>query len=87
MLAFAEMLKRPAEKAGIAVPPDLENYDKSEFPHWHVYRSVQLGASMPHSTAAWDNAEVIAGIPADELKTMTYQQLLDKGFAVGFTIP
>lgn len=87
MLAFPEMLKKPAERAGIKVPENLTEFDKAEYPHWHVYVIVQLGAPLPHPQAHWDNAEVIAAIPAEELKTITIGELREKGLAVHRPIP
>jgi hypothetical protein len=87
MLVFDGMLVEPAKQAGISVPEDLECYDPNEFPHWDVFRKVQLGAPMPDFTAHWDNAEVIAAIPEDKIREVTYDDLLERGLAVGFPIP
>lgn len=89
MIAFPEMLVEPAEQAGMKVPPhagkhDLDNYDPEEYPHFHVYLTAQLGASMPSWSSHWDNAVMIAAIPADKIKTITYEQLLDMGLQVGY---
>ncbi len=85
MLAFPEMIAPAAEEADIKVPPDLENYSREDYPHWAAFCNVQLGAPMPHASAHWENAKVIATIPHSEIKLTTYQQLLDKGLAVGFS--
>lgn len=80
MIAFPAILVRPAEKAGINVPPDIENYDSEEFPHWHVYLLMQIGATIPCPGAHWINADTIAAIPKEKLIYMTYQDLIDEGF-------
>ncbi len=85
MLAFPGMIAPAAEEAGIKVPEDLEEYKAIEYPHWAVFCRVQLGAPMPHASAHWDNAKVVASIPDKEIMIISYQKLLDKGLAVGFS--
>lgn len=87
MLAFPSMLRPAAKAAGIKVPEDLEDYDKNKYPHWYIFCVMQLGASMPYPGVAFDNAKVVAEIEKDELETITAQQLFDRGFYVGTTIP
>ena len=87
MIAFPAMLIGPAEKAGIKVPPDANNFMDKEYPHFTVYLNAQLGHPMPHPTAHWDNAKVIAAIPEDKIFTITVQELLAAGFAVGYPLP
>jgi len=60
MLAFPEMIAPAAKEAGIKLPPDLENFDSKAYPHWQVFCRMQLGQPMPHASAHWDNAKVIA---------------------------
>lgn len=87
MLIFAEMLVEPAEKAGIRVPPNVEKFDAEMYPHFQVFCTCQLGASMPTPSSHWDNAKVIASIPDDEIKLITFNELVQKGFAVGKPTP
>lgn len=87
MLAFPEMLVSSAQHAGIRVPDDADKYDPDQYPHWHVYLLVQLGAPIPWAGAVFDNAAIIASISDDEIKTITYNQLIEKGLAVGYTAP
>jgi hypothetical protein len=79
MLAFPSMLLQHAEAAGMKVPPDVDNYEPKEFPHFHVFCNVQLGRSMN-----WDepshNAEVIAKISDEKIFTITIRDLLTLGF-------
>ena len=83
MIAFAGMLVAAAEKAGIDVPPNPDDYDREEFMHFFVFATVQLGAPLPWPTAHWDNAELVASLSDEEVRQITYQELLDRGFAVG----
>jgi hypothetical protein len=80
MLAFPRMLVEPAKKAGIRVPEDVDkDYDKQKFPHWHVFCTVQLGATMPYPSVHWRNAEVIAKIPEDKIRILTLSDLQELG--------
>ena len=85
MLAFPEMIAPAAEEAGIKVPEDLENFDPKEYPHWLVFSKVQLGAPMPHASAHWENAKVVAKVPEDKIKLVTLKELEELGLAVGFS--
>lgn len=84
MIAFATMLVPAAEKAGIDVPqnPDewMENMEK--FPQWYAFCALQLGAPVPYHGVHWDNAKVIASIPASEILNKTGHEIIDLGFSV-----
>lgn len=86
MLAFAGMLTSAAEKAGIKVPEDADNFDQELFPHFHLFCAAQLGQPMPYMGCHWENAFVIARIPADKIKTVTWKELEADGFQVGYPI-
>jgi len=85
VITLSLLLVNPAREAGIKVPPDehLDDYAPDEYPHWHVYLLCQIGAPMPHASAHWENAKVIAEIPEGEIRTITRAQLTKRGFAVG----
>lgn len=82
MIAFSELLVGPAKEAGIKVPDDVEQYDRDAYPHWHLFCCIQLGARMPSPTAHWDNAKIIAQIPATEVPQVTWEQLVSLGISV-----
>lgn len=84
MLAFIEMLIKPAEDAGMKIPDNLEDYDANEYPHFYVYSRIQKGAPMPFSTAHFHNAQVIAKVPEDKIRKVTYDELVKEGLAVGY---
>ena len=67
MIAFASLLVKPAQEAGIQVPEDPETYDPHQFMRWHVYCLWQLGRPLAGWTSHWDNARAVAAIPAAEL--------------------
>lgn len=87
MIAFDDMLVKPAEEAGIKVPPDLENYNPENFPHWNVFCNLQLGSPMPNWTVHYDNAKVVAKVPDDKIKTIKVRELEELGFQIGFSRP
>lgn len=87
MMVFPGMLVSAAERAGIKVPEDPDNdYDPMEFPHFHLFCCAQLGQSMPYAGVHWDNAKVIASIPEEKIMEVTYEDLKDWGFQIGFPI-
>ena len=89
MIAFPSILATYAAEAGMAHPEDPDQFEelKADFPHFHIFCVLQLGQPMPNPQAGWDNAKVVADIPLEELKTMTQQHFIDKGFQVGYSQP
>lgn len=82
MLAFPSMITDAALSAGMKTPELDENdeFDAEQYPHFHVYCNVQLGCPVTWGNH-WENAKIIAAIPEEQLKTLTYQELVDKGFS------
>jgi len=80
MMAFPCMLVNPAEKAGIKVPEDPDNFDKQEFPHFYVFCFMQLGRRMPFPDSHWNNAHIIASIPEENIRLVLPEQLLMMGY-------
>lgn len=79
MLAFPGMLVPHASSAGMKVPKDPENFDANEYPHFYVYREFQLGRSILRGTSHWENAKIIAEIPEDRIRLVTFDELLELG--------
>lgn len=86
MIAFAGMLLEPARQAGMKVPEDADDFVYEAYPHFQVYLNIQLGSSLPYPSAHWDNAKVIAAIPEDKIRSITWDELKEK-VAIGFSIP
>lgn len=82
MIAFPGMLVAAAEKAGMKIPPNPDNYFDvaNEFPHFAVFCNAQLGRPMNPMSVHWDNAKVIAKIPLNKIKTITLKELEKRGF-------
>lgn len=80
MLIYPTMIKKAACDAGMEVPPDVnKDYDREKYLHWHVYCTLQLGVPVTWGNH-WKNAKIIAKIPVEKLKEMTYQDFKDLGF-------
>lgn len=81
MLAFAGMIAKAAEDAGIKVPNEPDgDFDKDEFPHFAVFCNVQLCRAMTDPAEHWGNAHIIAKIPNDQIRNVTISHLRDLGF-------
>jgi hypothetical protein len=85
MIAFPTILASYAREAGMSVPDDPDQFmeQREEFPHFAVYCLLQLGTSMPNAMSARTNADVIAALPAEEIKTMTLADFEARGFEHG----
>lgn len=80
MMAFPGMLVGPAKKAGIKVPDNPEEFDRNEYTHFFVFCQMQLGRRMPYASCVWDNAEIIASIPDEEIKKVSTTSILAMGY-------
>lgn len=58
-------LAQTALNSGIPIPPDIEDYNAEEYPHFFLFIHAQLCRTLPKDcpSAHWDNARLIAGIP------------------------
>lgn len=74
MLLIDAMLVSFAKSAGIAVPPDLDDFDRNLFPHWTVYTEMQLGRPIGGESQL-KNAQVIAAVPDDRIRHVTTAKL------------
>lgn len=78
MIAFPSMLISAAQNAGMAYPKNPDKYSKNKYPHFFVFCHLQLGRRMQMGEQ-FTNAEIIAKIPVEELKTMELTDFLAKG--------
>lgn len=85
MIVFPSMIAEAAERAGMKVPPNVDNVNfepdscKEEYPHFFAYCCLQLCRPIIWGNH-WQNAEIIAKVPEDKLKTMTEQDFRNLGF-------
>ncbi len=64
-----------AKQAGMKVPADVTNYDKAEFPHWHVFVAIQIGRPLANDDSHFKNAKTIAS--ADRMD-LSFSKLVGK---------
>lgn len=89
MIVFPGMLIAPAAEAGMPHPDfDVDAIDSDDewqervvkpYPHFAVFCHVQLCRAMTGPTEHWENAKIIAAIPDDEIRTMTFSDLAEAG--------
>ena len=81
MIMHPGLLYGVADNAGIKVPPidEMTTYEMEDYPHWHVYFNLQLGASLPNADQHFVNAELIASIPDDRIKLITGEEMIQLG--------
>ena len=78
MIVFPHMLIPAAQEANMKVPPDADNFNAEEFPHFRVFCNIQL--SRPATpTEHWENAIKIAAIPEDKIRIMTVPEFREIG--------
>lgn len=82
MIALPIMLVEPAKQAGIDVPNDLDNYDVEKYKRFHLLRCAQLGQPMPNPLSHFTNAKIIAQVPEDRIKDITFNDLIEMGFEI-----
>lgn len=80
MIAYPEMLVNAAQEAKIKVPENVNNYNGNEYPHFRVFANCQLGISQSYMGCHFDNAKIIAAIPDDKIKTITWAEIIKLGF-------
>jgi hypothetical protein len=79
MMVYPGMLVDAAQKAGMKVPPDPDNYDKAEYPHFDYFCLLQLARPIKWGEH-WNNAKILAEIPIEKLNKMTINQFVEQGF-------
>lgn len=80
MIVFASQLEEPARQAGIPVPENSTCFNAEAFPRFALFCKAQLGRPMTSADEHWKNAEVIAGLPEEVLRTITPEGLRAAGF-------
>lgn len=77
-MAYPSMLADAAEKAGMKVPPDPDDFVGKEYPRFAVFCTLQLNRRLNWGEH-WDNAKVIAAVPDDKIMTSTLEDFLALG--------
>lgn len=81
MMVFPSMLVGAAEKAGMKVPPDTDKFDKTEFPHFAVFCTLQLARPIRVPGEHWGNAKIIVAVPDDQIMKLTLADFLARGLS------
>ena len=66
-----------AKAAGIKVPPNLHNFDKSEYPFWYLYCLAQIDRPLVSADSHHKNARVIADIDPKRIKDIGFRDIVD----------
>ena len=82
MFMFPGMFYNHIKDSKLKMPEDFENYNPEEYPHFHVFMLTHLG--QPIDIAALeDNANIIAEIPEENIKGVSFNDLLEMGVVFG----
>lgn len=81
MMILPSMLLDAAQQAGMKCPEldENETFDKEQFPHFHLFCNAQLNRPITWGNH-WNNAKIIAAIPENQVKTITWDDLDILGF-------
>jgi len=77
MITQSETLVDAARHAGIEIPPDLHDFDKSKYPYWNLYCIAQIDRPMPDCDSHLRNAHVIADIDPDRIDDIGFSDIVD----------
>ena len=83
MITDQKRLMLPALKAGIKVPPDLNDYCADEYAHWYLFCGMQLNSAIPTPGIEWENAVLISKLTEEQANIVTWNQMLSMGFQIG----
>ncbi|MDD4779180.1 MAG: hypothetical protein PHT02_01060 [Tissierellia bacterium] len=79
VFCFTGMFLNHIEGLGLKLPEDLDNYNPVEYPHYHVFMTLHLARPIDVSSLHY-NAELIANLSDEEIRTVTLESLINKGF-------
>lgn len=82
MFMFPGMFYNHIKDSKLKIPDDFENYNPEEYPHFHVFMLTHLGQPLDIA-ALEDNANIIAEIPEENIKSVSFSDLLEMGVVFG----
>ena len=78
MISFPSLLLSHAQNAGIKAPSNVDDYDAEQYPHFHVYKCVQVGRPIIGESHV-RNAIIIAAVPQNKIQKITFKELKKLG--------
>lgn len=78
MISFPSLLLSHAQNAGIKTPPNVDDYDATQYSHFYVYECVQLARPIIGESHV-RNAEIIAAVPQNKIEKITMRELRKLG--------
>lgn len=82
MFMFPGMFYNHIKDSKLKMPEDFENYNPEDYPHFHVFMLTHLGQPLDIA-ALEDNANIIAGIPKENIKSVSFSDLLEMDVIFG----
>lgn len=82
MFMFPGMFYDHIKDSKLKMPDDFEDYNPGEYPNFHVFMLIHLGQPLDIA-ALEDNANIIADISEDAIKSVTLNDLMKKGVVFG----
>lgn len=82
MFAFTGMFEPHIKNSNLRLPENFDNYNPDQYPHFHVFVLAHICRPID-VRALEDNANIIAAIPEDEIKEVTFTQLIERGVVCG----
>lgn len=78
ILCFPEMFKVHLSDSNLKCPDNFSEYDKEEYPHFHIFLMSHLETEIRIDSLKED-ADIIAKIPEDKIRNITIGELIDLG--------
>lgn len=82
MFIYEGMFESHIKDSKLKMPENFDEYNPEEYPHFHVFMIVHLGRPI-NVESLEDNANIIAEISDEDIKTVTLEDLLSRGLDVG----
>ena len=68
MFCFKSMFRPHIKNSNLKMPENFDEYNPEEYPHFHVFMLMHLARPID-ITALESNANIIAGISEEDIKT------------------
>jgi len=78
IFCFPQMFRPHIENSDLKCPPDYCDYDREEYPNFHIFMMLHLENEIRIDDLK-DNANIIASIDSDKIKTMKIQDFIELG--------